>query len=106
MVGSDFDPPGAADDRTARQPSAAPASPGLHPGGDPRRASSERRCRLLQRYDSDLDAAFERARQHGDLTPLVVTMRRWWFEADTWRNPDAQRTFLARVHQYRREGSP
>jgi len=40
---------------------------------------------VLQRYDSDLDAAFEQAREHRDLTdltPLVETVRRWWFEAD------------------------
>jgi hypothetical protein len=42
-------------------------------------------------YDADLDAAFERARAQGDLTPLVQTVRRWWFEADAWRDPEAQR---------------
>lgn len=61
---------------------------------------------VLQRYDQDLDTAFEEAREHGDLTPLVRTVRRWWFEADAWRNPDAQREFLARVERYRREGPP
>jgi uncharacterized protein DUF6247 len=61
---------------------------------------------VLQRYDSDLDAAFEEARERGDLTPLVQTVRRWWFEADAWRDPDAQREFLARVERYQREGPP
>jgi len=42
---------------------------------------------VLQRYDAHLDAAFERARAQGDLTPLVQTVRRWWFEADAWRDP-------------------
>ena len=37
---------------------------------------------VLQHYDEDLDAAFEQAREQGDLTPLVQTVRRWWFEAD------------------------
>lgn len=61
---------------------------------------------VLQRYDADLDAAFERARTQGDLTPLVQTVRRWWFEADAWRDPNAQREFLARVERYQREGPP
>ncbi len=61
---------------------------------------------VLQRYDTDLDRAFEEAREHGDLTPLVQTVRRWWFEADAWRDPDAQREFLARVERYQREGPP
>lgn len=61
---------------------------------------------VLQRYDDDLDAAFEQAREQGDLTPLVQTVRRWWFEADAWRDPGAQRQFLARVDGYRGAGPP
>jgi hypothetical protein len=61
---------------------------------------------VLRRYDDELDAAFEEAREHGDLTPLVQTVRRWWFEADAWRDPDAQRQFLARVERYQSEGPP
>jgi Family of unknown function (DUF6247) len=61
---------------------------------------------VLQRYDEDLDAAFEEAREQGDLTPLVQTVRRWWFEADAWRDSAAQRQFLARVDGYRRDGPP
>lgn len=61
---------------------------------------------VLQSYDQDLDTAFEEAREHGDLTPLVQTVRRWWFEADAWRNPAAQREFLARVDRYLRHGPP
>ena len=61
---------------------------------------------VLRRYDADLDAAYEQARQGGDLTPLVQTVRRWWFEADAWRDPGAQREFLARVGRYQREGPP
>lgn len=61
---------------------------------------------VLQRYDADLDSAYEQAREDGDLTPLVQTVRRWWFEADAWRNPEAQREFLTRVERYQREGPP
>ncbi len=61
---------------------------------------------VLRRYDADLDAAYEQARQDGDLTPLVETVRRWWFEADAWRDPEAQREFLARIERYQREGPP
>ena len=61
---------------------------------------------VLRRYDADLDAAYEQAREDGDLTPLVQTVRRWWFEADAWRDPEAQREFLARVERYQREGPP
>jgi hypothetical protein len=61
---------------------------------------------VLRRYDDDLDTAFEQAREHNDVTPLVEIVRRWWFEADAWRDPDAQREFLARVERYRREGPP
>ena len=61
---------------------------------------------VLRQYDEDLDAAFEQAREQGDLTPLVQTVRRWWFEADAWRDPDTQREFLARMDTYRNEGLP
>ena len=60
----------------------------------------------LQRYDDDLDAAFEQAREQGDLTPLLQTVRRWWFEADSWRDPDTQREFLGRLDNYRSDGPP
>ena len=42
---------------------------------------------VLRRYDAELDAAYERARDDDDLTSLVQTVRRWWFEADAWRDP-------------------
>jgi hypothetical protein len=61
---------------------------------------------VLRRYDQDLDMAFEQARAQGDLTPLVQTVRRWWFEADAWCDPEGQREFLARVDSYRNEGPP
>jgi len=61
---------------------------------------------VLRRYDADLDTAYEQARQDGDLTPLVQTVRRWWFEADAWRDPEAQREFLARIERYQQEGPP
>jgi Family of unknown function (DUF6247) len=61
---------------------------------------------VLRRYDAELDAAYEQARDDGDLTALVQTVRRWWFEADAWRDPAAQREFLARIERYQREGPP
>jgi hypothetical protein len=48
---------------------------------------------VLRRYDAELDAAYEQARDDGDLTALVQTVRRWWFEAGAWRDPEAQREF-------------
>jgi hypothetical protein len=33
-------------------------------------------------------------------------IQRWWFEADAWRDPEAQREFLARIERYQREGPP
>ena len=48
---------------------------------------------ILQRYDEDLDAAFEQARKQGDVTPLMQTVKRWWFEADAWRDPQAPQGF-------------
>ena len=38
------------------------------------------------------------------MTPPVQTVKRWWFEADAWRDPQAQREFLARIDSYRDEG--
>jgi hypothetical protein len=61
---------------------------------------------ILQRYDEDLDVAFEQAREQDDVTPLVRTVRRWWFEADAWRDPQVQREFLARIDTYRDGGPP
>lgn len=60
----------------------------------------------LQRYDAELDAAFEQARQDENLTVLVRTVRHWWFEADAWRDPDAQRAFLERMDRYAADGPP
>lgn len=61
---------------------------------------------VLDRYDRDLDAAFECGRATADLTPLLDTVRRWWFEADAWRDPAAQREFLDRVERYLTDGPP
>jgi hypothetical protein len=61
---------------------------------------------VLRSYDADLDAAYEQARERGDLVPLVETVRRWWFEADAWRDPSAQRQYLARVDGYRTHSPP
>lgn len=61
---------------------------------------------VLQRYDEELEAAFEQAREQGDVTPLVQTVKRWWFEAEAWRDPQARREFIARLDSYRVEGHP
>ena len=61
---------------------------------------------VLRRYDADLDAAYEGARDDGDLMSLLQMVRRWWFEADAWRDPAAQREFLDRIERYQREGPP
>ena len=37
---------------------------------------------------------------------ILFDCRRWWFEADAWRDPEAQRAFLARVDRYAAEGPP
>ena len=63
-------------------------------------------ARTLARYDADLDAAYEQARANGDLTPLTETVRRWWFDADAWRDPAAHREYLDRVEQYLAAGPP
>ena len=81
------------------------ASPGLHADGDPGVLAASADGDILQRYDEDLDAAFEQAREQGDVTPLVQTVKRWWFEATPGVTP-AQREFLARVDVYRDEGPP
>ena len=60
----------------------------------------------LRRYDADLDTAFEQARRGGDLTPLLDTVCRWWFEADTWRDTAARRDYQARVRRYLADGPP
>ena len=61
---------------------------------------------VLDSYDEDLDAAYEQAREHGDLMPVIETVWRWWFEADAWRDPDAERQYLARFDAYRTHGPP
>ena len=63
-------------------------------------------ARTLARYDSDLDAAYELARASGDLAPLIETVRRWWFDADAWRDPAARREYLDRVQRYLADGPP
>ena len=89
----------------ARQPQVLPR-PACTPAAIRAVLAANADTEVLQRYDEDLDAAFEQAREQGDLTPLVQTVRRWWFEADAWRDPEAQRQFLARLDTYRSEGHP
>src|SRR5262245_22781047 len=60
----------------------------------------------LARYDADLDAAYEQARADGGLAPLIETVRRWWFDADAWRDPKAHHAYLDRVARYLADGPP
>jgi hypothetical protein len=34
------------------------------------------------------------------------TVKRWWFEANAWCDPQAQREFLSRIDSYLGEGPP
>jgi hypothetical protein len=63
--------------------------------------------KVLVQYETELDAAFARARETGDLTVLTIAVRRWWIEALAWqRDPAGQRDFLARMERYLAEGPP
>ena len=106
MLSSIAEPRGATDDHAACKASPAPSRPACSPAAIRAVLAANADAAVSQRYDQDIDTAFEEAREHGDLTPLVRTVRHWWFEADAWRNPDAQGEFLARVERYLREGPP
>ncbi len=89
----------------ARQPQVLPG-PACTPAAIRAVLAADASNEVPRQYDEDLDAAFEQAREQGDLTPLVQTVRRWWFEADAWRDPQAQQDFMARIDTYREEGPP
>ena len=62
--------------------------PALHTVGYPGSAGRQRRTpRRSVVTTLTWTAAYEQARQGGDLTPLVQTVRRWWFEADALAQP-------------------
>ena len=62
---------------------------------------------VVAQYETELDAAFARARETGDLRVLTATVRRWWIEALEWqRDPAGQRDFLARMERYLTDGPP
>ena len=62
---------------------------------------------VLVQYEAELDAAFARARETGDVTVLTIAVRRWWIEALEWqRDPAGHREFLARMERYLAEGPP
>jgi hypothetical protein len=101
MLGETATRRGAADDRAAwQQPEVLPR-PACRPTAIRAVLAANADGDVLQRYDEDLDAAFEQARAQGDVTPLVQAVKRWWFEADAWRDPQVQREFLARIDTYR-----
>ena len=62
---------------------------------------------VVAQYETELDAAFARARETGDLRVLTAAVRRWWIEALEWqRDPAGQRDFLARMDRYLADGLP
>ena len=62
---------------------------------------------VVAQYETELDAAFARARETGDLRVLTAAVRRWWIEALEWqRDPAGQRDFLARMERYLADGPP
>ncbi|HEY2575496.1 MAG TPA: DUF6247 family protein [Streptosporangiaceae bacterium] len=89
----------------ARQPVALPR-PACTPAAIRAVLAATAGSEVLRRFDEDLDAAYERARADGELTPLVATVRRWWFEADAWRDPARQQEFTTRVNGYLQDGPP
>ncbi len=79
---------------TAARPGEPPALPRLActPAAIRTVRAAHADAHTARRYAADLDAASEQARTGGDLTPLLETIRRWWFEAGTWRDPAAAAT--------------
>jgi hypothetical protein len=67
----------------------------------PRRACRRQQCHLT---DTLFDSPVTNAAHAGP--ELVQTVRRWWFEADAWRDPATQRQFLARMNRYQQDGPP
>ena len=88
-------PPGPAPDSRPCTPAAIRAVLAAHAGPE-----------LVLRFDHEVDAAFEQAEEQRDLTPFVQVIRRWWFEADAWRDPDGQQRFQERMSRYLKDGPP
>jgi hypothetical protein len=44
---------------------------------------------VVAQYEIELDAAFARARETGDLRVLTAAVRRWWIEALEWQRDPA-----------------
>lgn len=62
---------------------------------------------MVAQYAAELDAAFARARETGDLGVLTTAVRRWRIEALEWQRDSAgQRRFLARMERYLAGGPP
>jgi Family of unknown function (DUF6247) len=62
---------------------------------------------VVAQSEAELDAAFGRARETGDLRVLTTAVRRWWIEALEWqRDPAGQRAFLSRMDRYLAVGPP
>lgn len=87
MLGGDHPSDGSDHDFSARRASTGHARPACTPAAIRAVLAANADAAVLQHHDDELDAAFEQAREHGDLTPLLDTVRRWRFEADAWRDP-------------------
>ncbi|WP_017541072.1 DUF6247 family protein [Nocardiopsis halophila] len=61
---------------------------------------------LLRQYEQDLDCAYKQARSDSDLSILIKTVRRWWFEVDARRDPERFREYTQRVNRYLNDGPP
>ncbi len=62
---------------------------------------------VIAQYEVELDAAYARARETGDLRVLTTAVRRWWIEALEWqRDPAGQRDFLVRTDRDLADGPP
>jgi hypothetical protein len=61
---------------------------------------------ITERFDQALDEAFAQARDSGDIAPLLAVVRRWWFEAENWCDPDTHRARLAQWGQWALFGPP
>ena len=105
-LGPVADPPGAAVTSPQARHPAVLGPPPCTPAAIRAVLAANADAAVLESYDHELDAAFERAREDSDLTPLLQTVRRWWFEADAWRDPVGRRQFQQRVDRYLSEGPP
>lgn len=61
---------------------------------------------LLEQFDAALDAAWVEARETDCLDPLNSMLKRWWFQASDWCNPQEHRAYLAKMENWAANGIP